>query len=207
MIQANQSFKTSLVLASIALLATSLLAVIHHLTRSAIDEAEQLSIQAQLNQLLPKNSHTNNLLTDTLTLYEPETLGHRQAVTVYRARQDNQAVAVILPVVARNGYNGDIKLLIGIAVDGRITGVRVTSHKETPGLGDGIDESKSDWILSFNDLSLQNTLTQQWTVKKDGGVIDQFTGATITPRAVTQAIHKALIYVNTAQDELFMDPR
>jgi electron transport complex protein RnfG len=123
-------------------------------------------------------------------------------VEVYLAKRGGEPVAVILPVLAKEGYTGPIRLIVGIAPDGRILGVRVVEHKETPGLGDKIDIKKSDWILGFNGRSLGNPDQAGWQVKKDGGEFDALTGATITPRAVVKAVHAALMFFDTHQQQL-----
>ena len=115
-------------------------------------------------------------------------------------------VAVLMIVTASGGYNGDIRLLIGIDTDGRVLGVRVISHRETPGLGDPIELEKSDWILGFNQKSLRQPEPPGWAVKKDGGQFDQFTGATISPRAVVKAVHNTLKYFAENQQSLFELP-
>jgi electron transport complex protein RnfG len=112
-------------------------------------------------------------------------------------------VGVILPATARDGYSGDIELLVGVTADGEIAGARVVSHKETPGLGDGIDTKKSPWIMSFDGTSLVSPSQPDWGVKKDGGAFDQFTGATVTPRAVVAAIRRTLEYQALHRDRLF----
>jgi len=93
---------------------------------------------------------------------------------------------------ARKGYSGEIRLLLGIDENGKLLGVRVLKHTETPGLGDKIEVNRSDWITRFNGLSLGNPPEAQWAVKKDGGPFDQFAGATITPRAVVNGIRDGL---------------
>jgi electron transport complex protein RnfG len=137
------------------------------------------------------------LISDTtyLHLEKPE--------IAYRARLNQQAVAVIFPVIAPNGYSGKIKLLVAINPQGSLLGVRVLSHKETAGLGDAIEKNKSDWIDSFNHRSLINTPERAWQVKRDGGDFDQFTGATITPRAVVKAVHNSLLYYQQHKHLLF----
>ena len=130
-------------------------------------------------------------------------LGTQQAVPVYRAFRNGEPVAALLTPVAPNGYSGEIRLLVGIYADGRVAGVRVLGHKETPGLGDAIEIERSDWITSFAGRSLGNPPLEDWKVKRDGGVFDQFTGATITPRAVVQAVRKTLLYFERHRDELF----
>jgi electron transport complex protein RnfG len=112
-------------------------------------------------------------------------------------------VAAIISTVAPQGYNGNIYLLVAIRYSGKLAGVRVVKHRETPGLGDAIDEKRSDWISSFDNKSLQNPAPKDWKVKRDGGVFDQFTGATITPRAVVDAVYKTLQYFEKHRDELF----
>ena len=115
-------------------------------------------------------------------------------------------MGVILPATARDGYSGDIRTLVGVRSDGSVAGVRVVAHKETPGLGDKVDLRKSPWILGFNDRSLDNPALSQWSVSKDGGAFDQFTGATVTPRAVILATRRALEYAELNQATLFETP-
>jgi electron transport complex protein RnfG len=119
---------------------------------------------------------------------------------------DGKPVAVMMIVTAPDGYNGDIRLLAGIAASGTIFGVRIISHRETPGLGDPIDIEKSDWILGFNNKSLQNPDSDGWAVRKDGGQFDQFTGATISPRAVVRTVHSTLRYFEANRQMLFDTP-
>ena len=103
-------------------------------------------------------------------------------------------------MLSKQGYSGDISLLLGINVDNSIAGVRVVSHKETPGLGDKLELKKSPWLLDFNNKKkLQD---ENWAVKKDGGQFDQFTGATITPRAVVNAVGDALDYFENNRQAL-----
>ena len=121
----------------------------------------------------------------------------------YRVRQGNTVVGVILPATARDGYSGDIRALVGVRRDGSVAGVRVVAHRETPGLGDKVDLRKSDWILDFNERNLENPALSGWNVEKDGGVFDQFTGATVTPRAVILATRRALEYATLNEATLF----
>ena len=170
----------------------------------AINEAriaeQQLNAQRQaMNIIFPANLHDNDFINDTIKLdlatnefNQLDLLGLRENSTAYIARSNGQVSGVIFPAIARDGYNGDINILLGINSDGSVTGVRVINHRETPGLGDLIDLRLSDWILSFNNRSLRNPEPTAWTVVKNGGEFDQFTGATITPRAVTVATAKAL---------------
>ncbi len=190
------------VLTAIVAVSAGALALTYLGTRDRIVQSEHERLLRQLNALVPAGRYNNDLAQDRLTLRIPE-LDARDPVTVYRARQSGNPVAAILTAVAPDGYSGDIRLLIGIEADGRLAGVRVLEHRETPGLGDKIDLDRADWILSFDGRSLSDPLPAQWTVRKDGGVFDQFAGATITPRAVVKAVRRALEYFRQNQAALF----
>jgi electron transport complex protein RnfG len=112
-------------------------------------------------------------------------------------------MAAIFNSIAPNGYSGKIHLLVGVFADGSVAGVRAVKHSETPGLGDAIETQKSDWIFSFNDRSLSSPVPSNWLVKKDGGDFDQFTGATITPRAIVLAVKNTLLYYQQNADSIF----
>jgi electron transport complex protein RnfG len=144
------------------------------------------------------------MLDDTIAV-GPQTRGLdlRKDKQVYLAKLNDAVVAAIIPVTAADGYSGEIDLIVGINADGSIAGVRTLSHKETPGLGDKVDLKKSDWVLSFNGKSLTNPSVEKWAVKKDKGDFDQFTGATITPRAVVGATLRALQYAQSNYDKIF----
>jgi len=181
-------------LAIVAVLGTSLLAGVHALTRDRIAEQERLLIQRQLSQVLPPGEYDNSPDADTLVIRDAAFFRHAGPVIVYRARRQGQPVAIVMNHVAPDGYNGDIRLLTAIRADGSISGVRVIRHRETPGLGDPIEADRSNWIRGFDDRSLGDPKPGEWTVRKDGGQFDQFTGATITPRAVVSAVRRALEY-------------
>lgn len=176
-------------------------------TQSEIELAERRAEARQLMEIFPEDTHDNELVDDTFVL-EAETslLGLRQERQGYRVRQGELVVGVILPATARDGYSGDIRTLVGVRRDGSVAGVRVVAHKETPGLGDKVDLRKSPWILGFNDRSLDNPALSQWSVSRDGGAFDQFTGATVTPRAVILATRRALEYAELNQATLFETP-
>ena len=190
----------------VAILGTALLAGVHDLTAERIAEQERRVVLEQLGQVLPAEQYDNTLQDDLFFLSDELHFPGGQQVTAYRARKQGAPVAVILRFSTSSGYNGNIGLLAGIQTDGRLTGVRVTTHKETPGLGDAIEVEKSDWILAFNDRSLQNPEKNGWAVKRDGGAFDQFTGATITPRAIVNAVHAALEFFNDNREMLFEHP-
>ncbi len=193
----------ALILTGFAVVGTGLVAVTYTGTRDIIAEAQRAALEASLNQLVPADRYDNRVVEDRIEVVAPEWLGTDQPVTVYRARKDGQPVALFATPFAPDGYSGPIQLLIGVYADGTLAGARVLAHKETPGLGDGIDEKRSPWILAFTGKSLGNPEPARWKVKKDGGAFDQFTGATITPRAVIKATRKFLEYVQTHQAQLF----
>jgi len=195
--------RSSVLLGLIALLGTALLAGVNELTYERIIEQEKLRVLQQLNEIVPVASYNNDLLEDMIEIKDEVSFRHPAPVKVYRARMDGQPVAVMMIVTAPDGYNGDIRLLAGIAYDGTVLGVRVVSHRETPGLGDPIELQKSDWILGFMNKSLRNPETEGWAVKRDGGQFDQFTGATISPRAIVRAIHNTLLYFEANRQMLF----
>lgn len=196
----------ALILAGFATLGTALVSVTYTGTRDIIAEAQRAALEASLNQLVPVDRYDNRVVEDQIEIVAPEWLGTDEPVAVYRARKNGQPVALFATPTAPDGYSGPIQLLIGVYADGTLAGVRVLSHKETPGLGDGIEEKRSPWIFAFTGKSLENPGLTGWKVKKDGGVFDQFTGATITPRAVVKATHKFLDYVRTHREQLFAAP-
>ena len=140
-----------------------------------------------LSQVIPDEIHDNNLVADTFVMKND----HGKEITVYRARAQGKVTGVAYEIYG-SGYAGEMKLMLGVAADGRVLGVRVLAHKETPGLGDKIEVKKGDWILRFTGLSLGDPAPERWKVKKDGGDFDQFAGATITPRGVVGAIRGGL---------------
>lgn len=170
------------------------IAVTQVATEDLIREQAARAEARALFEIIPESRHDNDLLRDTVQLPASDRLAQPGPVTVWVARNNGQPVGLIMPVVAPDGYSGNINLLVGIDMSGTILGVRVTSHRETPGLGDKIELKKSDWIRTFTGQSLGHPPHREWNVKKNGGKFDQFTGATITPRAVVKAVQKALIY-------------
>ena len=176
-------------------------------TKAQIDFEVRRAEARQLLEIFPPDTHDNEIVDDVFQV-APETtlLGIRERRQGYRVRQGNTVVGVILPATARDGYSGDIRLLVGIDRTGAVAGVRVLSHRETPGLGDKIDLKKSSWILSFDRKTLSNPVIQGWAVTKDGGDFDAFTGATVTPRAVVAAVKSAIEYSQNNRSTLFEMP-
>ena len=196
--------RNSILLALFAVVTTLLIAGTYLQTRDRIALEERKAEEKALLQIVPRERHDNSMLDDTVAVGAGTPgLGLDQDKRVYVARQGPTAVAVIIPVTAPDGYSGAIDMIVGVNADGTIAGVRALRHKETPGLGDKVDLNKSDWILGFNGRSLTNPALTGWTVKKDKGEFDQFTGATITPRAVVAATARALQYAQTEHDTLF----
>ncbi|WP_461518834.1 electron transport complex subunit RsxG [Porticoccus sp.] len=200
----------SVVLGIFALITAAVLASTYLGTKDRIAAAQREVAKRALLEIVPLDRHTNDLLLDTVPI--PANYWHTLGIDddggeVNIARQGDEPVAVIIPAVAPDGYNGDIRLIIGINIDGSLAGVRVVSHHETPGLGDKIDLKKSNWIVGFNGKSLTNPAPELWKVKKDKGAFDQFTGATITPRAVVQQVYKTLKYYNEDRARLLKAAR
>jgi electron transport complex protein RnfG len=200
---ANHILRSGALLALIAVAGVGLLAGVDGLTRDRIAEQERLQVLRQLSQVLPLARYDNDPLTDYLELTEPAAFHHAGPVRVYRARLAGEPAAVVMVITAPDGYNGDIRMLVSIFADGVLGGVRVLAHRETPGLGDPIDVRRSDWILGFSGHSLGDPDTSGWAVRKDGGEFDQFTGATITPRAVVAAVRRALEYHAAHREVLY----
>lgn len=193
---------TGILLMLFAIVGGSMVGITYDATAKKIAANDRKALLRSLNEILPADSYNNDLISSTLEIDADDRLGQSSTSLAYVAKKDKNIVAIIFPVIAPDGYNGEIKMLVGIKADGTLAGVRVVKHNETPGLGDIIEIKRSDWILGFNDKSLENPRTNQWKVKRDGGVFDQFTGATITPRAVVKAVHHSLIYFDRHKKRL-----
>ncbi len=195
--------KDALTLVTFAAVFTLLMAFVYQITKAPIEKSEAEARMALFAQIIPPDMHDNDVLKDTVTIAPNPLLGNKQPTVANRARIKDQPQAIILEAIAPDGYSGDIKLLIAIKYDGTVSGVRVLTHKETPGLGDYIDIAKGNWIKLFDGESLTKTNEVEWKVKKDGGKFDYMAGATITPRAVVKAVHKALQYFEANKAQLF----
>ena len=192
----------ALLLTLFGIAGSSLVAFTHEQTRERITQNERLALLRSLQVLVTPDSVDNDMVTDVIRVRHPDLLGSPET-TVYRGRKGDQPVALVLDPVAPDGYSGPIRLLVAVRRDGSLGGARVIAHKETPGLGDRIEEQKSDWILGFADRSLTNPQPSKWKVKRDGGIFDQFTGATITPRAIVIAVRKTLEFVQAQGERLY----
>lgn len=186
--------RAALALGVVAVVTVGVVALVHETARPRIAANERAERIARLAAVLGDTRYDNDLLQDVITVRDPDLLGTDAAVPVHRARLRGQPVAALFEAVAPDGYSGSIRLLVAVAADGRLLGVRVLAHRETPGLGDAIEERKSDWILRFAGHSLRDPLPERWRVRKDGGDFEQFTGATVTPRAVVRSVLNVLLY-------------
>jgi electron transport complex protein RnfG len=195
--------RNSILLGLFAVLTTNIIAGTYLGTRERIIEQQRKAAEKALLEIVPAARHNNSMLDDNLPVdASTPGLGLRGEKKIFVARQDGEIVAVILPAIAPDGYSGEIELIVGVNRDGTVAGVRALTHRETPGLGDKVDLKKSDWVLGFNGRSLLNPKPARWGVKKDKGEFDQFTGATITPRAVTAAVKRALEYYEQNRQQL-----
>ncbi len=183
-------------LALFALFTALVLAISDELTRGPIADRATEDLNASLIQVIPADIHDNDLAGDRIEVMDGET-----PVTVYQAKAGGAVTGAAFEQTGY-GYGGAIKVLIGIDPAGELLGVRVLAHAETPGLGDKIETAKGDWIYGFEGKSLQDPAPERWKVKRDGGAFDQFSGATITPRAVVAAVKSGLDFFAAYKDEI-----
>lgn len=198
----GQRRRGGLFLVAVALAAGGLLAYVQNVTGSRIADNEAADRLRAIRSVLPEGGYDNQPHLDVIEVLSPDLLGGRTPSPVYRARLGDTPVAVVMTSIAPDGFSNEIQTLVGIGTDGHVIGVRVVEHSETPGLGDGIEASKSDWILSFAGLETDNPLAPPWVLRRDGGDFDHLSGATVTSRAVVNAVRNAVIYFNAHSDEL-----
>ncbi len=200
---ARASFHTAVNLLAFALIGTAILAFTYAQTFERIAQSVEAEKLKLISQIVPQNLFDNDIIKDTLDIKADPLLGNEGTTTAYRARLGTAPSALVLEAVAPDGYSGKISLLIAIKDSGELAGVRVVAHKETPGLGDYIEIARSNWIVQFDGASRAKYKDGDWKVKKDGGQFDYMAGATITPRAVVKAVHKAMQYFELHHDALF----
>ena len=198
--------KSGITLAIIAAVCTALVAATYQLTVDRIVANELALLEQSLQPALSDRFYDGSASESKLILPSPHGLPGSEGAIIYRVFRDNEPVAALLVVSARDGFSGAIRLLVGIDFDGIVTGVRVLEHRETPGLGDKIDSDRSDWILQFDGHSLRSPQVAGWAIRSDGGQFDQLTGASVTPRAVIKAIRDTLVYFEANRDEIFSTP-
>lgn len=195
--------RNAFLLAAFAIISTGAVAIVSALTQSKIAEQQQLALQKSINEIIDSSEYDNPIINSCFYVSDEQLLGDKEPKQVFIARKNKQPVAALIETSTFKGYSGEIKMLVGIYTNGKVAGVRVNSHTETPGLGDKIQTNKSDWILAFSGKNYQKQQANLWEVKKDGGEFDAFTGATITPRAVVHAVRDSLIYFQNNQQMLF----
>jgi Na+-translocating ferredoxin:NAD+ oxidoreductase subunit G len=194
-----------LVLSAFAIVGVALVAVTHAATAERIAANDRMTMLKKLEAIVPPGSIGNDPIADRIEVQAIDLLG-TASTNVYRVRKDGKPVALVLNPVVPDGYAGPIKLLVAVMKDGSLGGVRVVSHHETPGLGDKIEEQRTDWVLGFTGKSLGDPSEDKWKVKRDGGVYDQFTGATITPRSIVKAVANTLRFVKAQGEGLYTQP-
>lgn len=195
--------KALVLLALVAVLAYGALLVIARMTAARIEHNERAWFEAQINALVPAKLHDNDLLSDRVEVVAPDSLGTRRPLAVYRARLNGAPTAAIINSIAPDGYGGPIELLIAVDYNGAVLGVRVLSHHETPGIGNAFEFPGSTWLDAFRGHSLRNPDTAGWNIRKDGGEFEQFTSATISPRAIIKAVQRTLDYYQRNRERLF----
>lgn len=206
----GMALRTAAILFVFVVLFTGLLSGAYLWTKPTIEASAAEEKMKLVDEVLPRAEYDNALLNDTLTLPPTPQLGLDEPSTLYRARMGGKPVALVFEAVAPDGYAGKIRLLIALRADGTVAGVRVTQHKETPGLGDYIEVRKDKnkarpWITQFADMSLAQVADSEWKLKKDGGRIDYYAGATVTPRAVSKAVLKAVKWATAHRDQIFAE--
>lgn len=195
--------KNANILAVFAIVCTAIVGLVHTLTKDKIEQQKQQQLLDRLSQVIDPNSYNNEIINDCIII-APTEVSNTKGQTAYIATYNELPIAMAITATAPDGYNGNIDILVGIKINGLISGVRVLAHNETPGLGDKIELKRHNWITSFTNKKIAEEPDPRWNVAKDGGMFDQFTGATITPRAVVKAVHKTLIYFNENKESLFV---
>lgn len=197
--------KNGVILGTFAVLATTLIIIAQLLTADRIEAQQRQELMRTLNTLIPPAMHDNDLYSDCVLLQQPDILGLAEQ-PVYRARINGEPSAVAIRTTAPDGYSGQIHMLVALSPQGVVKGVRVLQHRETPGLGDKIEVERHPWILSFDGQRVRSENDARWAVRRDGGMFDQFTGATITPRAVVNAVARTTWFAQSQMDALFAAP-
>ena len=195
--------KSGVTLAAIAAICTLLVAATFQLTAERIEANAQAWLERSLEPALSGVFFEGSVTESKLEVPPPHDLPGNDTAVIYRVFAEGAPVAALFAVTAREGYAGPIRILVGVGIDGVVTGVRIVEHRETPGLGDRIDQSRSDWVYQFDGRSLGNPVEARWLLDVDGGDFDQLTGASVTPRAVIKAIRDTLLYFDAHREEIF----
>lgn len=201
---AKAAIHTAANLLFFTLIGTAMLALTYKLTRSTIALSVEQEKLRLITQIAPPTAYENDIMKDVIELAADELLGTDRTTVAYRGRIGDKPSIAVLEAIAPDGYGGKVNLIIAIGIDGKIGGVRVVSHNETPGLGDYIEIGKDKWITIFNGRSMEEQPDKDWKVRKDGGQFDYRAGATVTPRAIIKSVHKALRYYAQHREEIFL---
>jgi electron transport complex protein RnfG len=199
-------WKSGVTLAVVAAFCTSLVAFTWQQTEERIEANKQAWLERSLQPALAGLFFDSPVTESMLIISAPHDLPGSEDAIIYRVFAGETPVAALFVVSARDGYAGPIRFLVGISMDGTVTGVRVLEHRETPGMGARIEMAKSDWVLQFDGHSLQDPEPGNWAIKDDGGDFDQLTGASVTPRAIIKAIKQTLQYFDENRDAIFSAP-
>jgi Na+-translocating ferredoxin:NAD+ oxidoreductase subunit G len=199
--------KNGLILSAFAMITSGLIALTYFATHQQIATQQQAKLQGILNAIIEPSLYDNAIASNCVNVISSDALGSEEPQRIYRALKQDKPVGVAIETTAPDGYSGKIKIVVGLIDDDKgniiVSGVRVLDHKETPGLGDKIDIRVNDWILSFAEKIFNPDTLQRFAVKKDGGQFDQFTGATISPRAVVKAVKRSALYYQEQKQAIF----
>lgn len=198
--------KTGMTLALIAAICTTLVAATYQSTKNRIAANEKALLEQSLQTALAGVFYDSSVSESRLVLQAPHELPGNDAAIIYRVYAEEKPVAALFAITARDGFSGPIRILLGVDFSGKVTGVRILEHRETPGLGDKIEPARSDWVFQFDGHAIGNPVITAWAIKDDGGDFDQLTGASVTPRAVINAVRDTLVYFETHRDEIFSLP-
>lgn len=198
--------RSGLTLAAIAAICAALVAATYQVTKEPIAANKQAFLEQSLQPALANVMFDGNVTESMLVLPAPHGLPGTDDAIIYRVYSEDEPVAALFAVTARNGYAGPIRILLGVRIDGTVSGLRILEHRETPGLGDRIVSTRSDWVFQFEGHALGDPPVEGWALKTDGGEFDQLTGASVTPRAVINALRETLIYFEANRDEIFAAP-
>jgi electron transport complex protein RnfG len=196
--------KSGATLAVIAAVCTALVATTFHLTKDRIAANDKALLEQSLQPALSGTFFDGGVSESRLVIAPPHDLPGSEAALIYRVYADEEPVAALFVVTAREGFSGPIRILLGVNIDGEVTGLRILNHRETPGLGDKIESKRSDWVHQFAGRSLHDPAAAYWAIHRDGGEFDALTGASVTPRAVVKAMRDTLIYFDAHRDEIFV---
>lgn len=206
MSEASSIVKSGLTLAAIAAVCTSLVATTYHLTADRIAANDKALLEQSLHPALSDLFYDSGVSESRLVLAPPHDLPGSDEALIYRVYASDEPVAALFVVTARDGFSGPIRILLGVDLDGVVTGIRILKHRETPGLGDKIVATRSDWVHQFPGRSIGDPAVTDWAIRRDGGRFDQLTGASVTPRAVVKAMRDTLIYFEANRELIFSAP-